>query len=249
MARHGASATRSQRGTRSLALQRPVSFIDLLAGGRIPPVLLGTWIVMGILLLFAFAARSALASASDPMVPDEGITLRTIAESIVEAMDGMVSYFLGGHDTRKFVTFFGTLFVFILVANLIGLIPGMEPPTSDSDLTFALGTICFAFYLVQGFKAHGIGYLKHFLGPMLILIPLMLPIEIADNLARPFSLGIRLFANMFADHQVMQLFTGLTYLIIPLAFYALGLLVCVVQAAVFVLLAITYVRLAAVEHH
>jgi F-type H+-transporting ATPase subunit a len=230
-------------------LQRPVSFIDLLAAGRIPPVLLGTWIVMAILLLFALAARAALSRASDPMLPDDGITLRSIAESLVEAMDGMVSYFLGGHDTRKFVPFFGTLFIFILVANLIGLIPGMEPPTSDSDLTFALGTICFVFYLIQGFRAHGVGYLKHFLGPMLILLPLMLPIEIADNLARPFSLGIRLFANMFADHQVMQLFTGLTFLIVPLAFYALGLLVCVVQAAVFVLLAITYVRLAAVEHH
>jgi len=248
MARFGAAGGRDYRRRRSLALQRPVSFIDLLAAGRIPPVLLGTWIVMAILLLFGLAARAALARAADPMLPDQGITLRSIAEALAEAMDGMVSYFLGGHGTRKFVPFFGTLFIFILAANVFGLIPGMEPPTSDTDLTFALGTICFAYYLAQGFKAHGIGYLKHFLGPMLILTPLMLPIEIADNLARPFSLGIRLFANMFADHQVMQLFTGLTYLIFPLPFYALGLLVCVVQAAVFVLLAITYVRLAAAEH-
>jgi F-type H+-transporting ATPase subunit a len=230
-------------------LQRPVSFIALLAAGRIPPVLLGTWIVMAILLLFGLAARAALARAADPMLPDEGITLRSIAELITEAMDGVVSYFLGGHGTRKFVPFFGTLFVFILLSNLIGLIPGIEPPTSDSDLTFALGTICFGYYLVQGFKTHGIGYLKHFLGPMLILTPLMLPIEIVGNLMRPFSLGIRLFANMFADHQVMQLFTGLTFLFVPLAFYALGLLVCVVQAVVFVLLAITYVRLATTEQH
>jgi F-type H+-transporting ATPase subunit a len=230
-------------------LQRPVSFIDLLAAGRIPPVILGTWIVMAILLLFGLAARAALARATEPMLPDEGITLRSIAEAITEAMDGMVSYFLGGDGTRKFVPFFGTLFVFILLSNLIGLIPGIEPPTSDSDLTFALGTICFGYYIILGFKTHGIGYLKHFLGPMLILTPLMLPIEIVGNLMRPFSLGIRLFANMFADHQVMQLFTGLTFLFVPLAFYALGLLVCIVQAAVFVLLAITYVRLAATEHH
>src|SRR5262245_27146068 len=136
MARFGAAASRDDRRARSLTLQRPVSFIDLLAGGRIPPVLLGTWIVMGLLLLFALAARSELAAAADPMIPDEGITLRSIAESLAESMDGMVSYFLGGHGTRKFVPFFGTLFVFILVANILGLIPGMEPPTSDSDLTF-----------------------------------------------------------------------------------------------------------------
>src|SRR5271155_3260984 len=131
MARVGASGAGNQRRPRSLALERPVSFIDLLAAGRIPPVLLGTWIVRGTLLLFALAARAALANASDPMIPDQGITLRSIAEALTEAMDGMVSYFLGGHGTRKFVPFFGTLFVFILVANLFGLIPGMEPPTSD----------------------------------------------------------------------------------------------------------------------
>ena len=80
----------------------------------------------------------------------------------------------------------------------------MEPPTSDTDLTLALGAICFAFYLYQGFKSQGASYLKSFLGPMLLLAPLMLPIEVADNLFRPFSLGVRLFANMFADHQVLE---------------------------------------------
>jgi F-type H+-transporting ATPase subunit a len=77
----------------------------------------------------------------------------------------------------------------------------------------------------------------------------MMPIEIADNLFRPFSLGVRLFGNMFADHQVLGLFTRLTYLLFPIAFYALGTIVCVVQALVFTVLAITYVRMAAAEHH
>jgi len=76
----------------------------------------------------------------------------------------------------------------------------------------------------------------------------MVVIEVSDNLFRPFSLGIRLFANMFADHHVLTLFTGLTYLVIPIAFYALGSIVCVVQALVFVILAISYVRMAAAAH-
>jgi F-type H+-transporting ATPase subunit a len=230
---------------------KPVNFIELIshASGKIPPVLIGAWLVMLILLIFALAARRALASASNPMLPDEGITLRHIGEVIAEWLDGFVAQVSELHGARKMVPFFGSLFLFILTANFLGLIPGMEPPTNDTDLTFALALICFIFYLYQGFKSHGASYLKSFLGPVLFLIPLMMPIEIADNLFRPFSLGIRLFANMFADHQVLGLFTGLTYLVFPIAFYALGAIVCVVQALVFTILSISYVRMAAAEHH
>jgi F-type H+-transporting ATPase subunit a len=229
---------------------KPVNFIDLLASasGKLPPVVIGTWLVMVILLLFALVARRALAAAADPALPDEGLTVRHLAEVIVEWLDGFVAQVSELHGARTLVPFFGSLFVFILTANVLGLIPGMEPPTSDTDLTFALATICFIFYVGQGFKAHGAGYLKSFLGPVLFLVPLMMPIEIADNLFRPFSLGIRLYANMFADHQVLGLFTSLTYLVFPLAFYALGAIVCIVQALVFTILSISYVRMAAAEH-
>ena len=200
---------------------KPINFIDLLAArlGGLPPSVLGTWIVMGLLLIFAASARRALNAAVDPMIPDEGITVRGVGEVMVEWLDGFVANVSELHGSRKFVPFFGSIFIFILTANFLGLIPGMEPPTGDSNLTFALGAICFAFYLYQGFKAQGAaGYLKTFLGPLLLLAPLMLPIEVADNLFRPFSLGVRLFANMFADHLVLGLFTGLTYVVIPLAF-------------------------------
>jgi F-type H+-transporting ATPase subunit a len=230
---------------------KPVNFIDLISNalGKFPPVLIGAWLVMGLLLLFGFAARRALAAAPDPTLPDEGITLRHIAEVIAEWLDGFVAQVSELHGARKMVPFFGSIFLFILTANFLGLIPGMEPPTSDTDLTFALAGICFVFYLYQGFKAHGIGYLKTFLGPVLFLLPLLMPIEIAENLFRPFSLGVRLFANMFADHQVLSLFTSMTRLLFPIAFYALGALVCVVQALVFTVLSISYVRMAAAEHH
>lgn len=229
---------------------KPVNFIEMLshALGHLSPVLVGTWLVMLLLILFGLAARRALAAAPDPALPDEGITLRHIAEVIAEWLDGFVAQVSELHGARKMVPFFGCIFLFILTANFLGLIPGMEPPTNDTDLTFALAIICFVFYLYQGFKAHGAGYLKSFLGPVLFLLPLMMPIEIADNLFRPFSLGIRLFANMFADHQVLGLFTGLTYLVFPVAFYALGAIVCIVQALVFTILAVSYVRMAAAEH-
>lgn len=228
----------------------PVNFIDLMSlGGRIPPVLVGTWLVMAILLVFGLVARMALASASDPMTPDEGITLRSFAEVVTEGLANFIRDLLGEHNLTSYVGFFGSLFLFILTANFLGLIPGMEPPTSDTDLTWALAVICFFYYIYQGFKNMGASaYLKTFLGPLWWLSWFMVVLEILDNLARPFSLGIRLFANMFADHRVLGLFTGLTKLFVPVAFYMLGSLVCVVQAAVFVLLAMIYVVLATHAH-
>ena len=229
---------------------KPINFIDLIAQrlGGLPPSLIGTWIVMGLLLIFAVMARRALNAAVDPMIPDEKISLRSFGEVITEWLDSFVANVSELHGSRKFVPFFGSIFVFILAANFFGLIPGMEPPTGDTNLTFALGAISFAFYLYQGFKSQGASYLKSFLGPVLLLAPLMLPIEVADNLFRPFSLGVRLFANMFADHQVLGLFTRLTYVVWPLPFYALGSIVCVVQALVFTILSITYVRMASAHH-
>lgn len=227
---------------------KPVNFLEMLSGGKIPEVVLGSWIVMGLLLGFGFVAAGAIRRASDPVIPDEGGTLRAIGEVLTEFIDSSVHGVIEDHHYRALVPFFGCLFMFIVAANYFGLIPGFEPPTSDSDLTFALGTICFLFYVVQGFKHQGVGYLRSFLGPVLFLAPLMLPIELADNLFRPFSLGVRLYANMFADHTVLGIFTGLTYLIAPLAFYALGAIVCVVQALIFMILSLSYVRLASSHH-
>lgn len=230
-------------------MQKSVNFLELIGGGRIPEVLIGTWIVMGILIVFGFMARASLAAAADPLIPDDRISVRSISEMIVGWLDVFVSEVTEMHGSRMMVPFFGSVFMFILFANLFGLIPGMEPPTGDSDLTFALGIICFGYFIYQGFASKGVWYLRSFLGPYLPLAVLMLPIELADNLFRPFSLGVRLYANMFADHTVLGVFTGLTKLIIPLAFYALGSIVCVIQAVVFVVLSMSYVRMAASHDH
>ena len=226
-------------------MRHSVNFLELIGGSRIPQVLIGTWIVMAILLVFGFLARSALASAEDPLVPDEGVSLRSVAEVSVEWFDGFVRDVLETHHYRELVPFFGTLFFFILACNFFGLIPGMEPPTGDSDLTFGLGAIVFCFFVYQGLSHGASAYLRNDLvGPVWWLFPLMIPINLADNLFRPFSLGIRLYANMFADHTVLRIFTDLTKLVVPLAFYALGSIVCIIQAIIFVVLAMSYVRLA-----
>jgi F-type H+-transporting ATPase subunit a len=230
---------------------QPLNFLQIIGQGRVPEVVVGTWIVMGLLIIFGFFAGRALKGASDPVLSDENISARSISEVLVEWLDGFVRDVLEQHHYRRLVPFFGTLFLFILVANLFGLIPGMEPPTGNSDLTFALGTVAFVFYITLGIRAQGlIGFLKNDLvGPVWWLFFLMVPINIADNLFRPFSLGIRLYANMFADHTVLSIFTKLTYLVVPLAFYALGAIVCVIQAIIFVVLSMAYVRLATMHEH
>lgn len=231
-------------------MQNSVNFLELISSGRVPQVLVGTWFVMGVLLVFGLLARLALSRATEPLIPDERVTIRSVAETAVEWLNGFVEDVTGMHGSNKLVVYFGCLLFFILFANLLGLIPGMEPPTSDSDLTFALGTVSFVYFVYYGCRYNGvIGYLKTFLGPLLLLSPLMLPLELMSNLFRPFTLGMRLAANMFADHMVLSMFTSLTYVIIPLAFYALGSIVCVVQALVFVILSMSYVRLAASHEH
>ncbi len=230
-------------------MHKSVQFLELIGMGKVPDVLVGTWIVMALLLVFGLLARAALTAASDPTIPDEGVTLRSVAEVLVEWIDGFVAGVMDVHGYRELVPFLGSLFLFIVSANFFGLIPGMEPPTSFSDLTFALGVICFFYYIYQGLKHNGVHYLRSFLGPILLLAPLMLPIELADNLFRPFSLGVRLYANMFADHQVLSIFTGLTYLIVPLAFYALGSIVCIIQAMIFMVLTMSYIKLALSHEH
>jgi F0F1-type ATP synthase membrane subunit a len=137
---------------------------------------------------------------ADPTIPDERITLRSFAEVLVEGLRNFIGDLLGARNLGSYVNFFGTLFLFILTANFLGLVPGMEPPTADTDFTWALAVIVFAYYLYEGFKHQGPSYLKSFLGPMrslawLPLMVFMLVIEIVGNLTRPFSLGIRLFAN------------------------------------------------------
>jgi len=153
-----------------------------------------------------------------------------------------------GHGSSKYVPFFGTLFLFILFMNLIGLVPGFESPTMNPAVPLGLAVCTFLYYNFQGLREQGVGkYLAHFLGPIWWMAPLMVPIEIISHLARPMSLTIRLYANMYAGEQVTMAFLTLTFLVIPVAFLGLHLFVAFLQAFIFMVLAMVYVG-AAVSH-
>jgi F-type H+-transporting ATPase subunit a len=154
----------------------------------------------------------------------------------------------GIHHPAKFLPYFGTLFFFILVCNLIGIIPTLESPTMYPSVPAGLALATFFYYNVWGFREQGVWpYLKHFAGPMPVLAPLMVPIELVSHLARPLSLTIRLFANMFAGEQVTLAFLKLTFLVAPAIFMGLHVFVGFLQAYIFALLTMIYVG-SAIEH-
>ena len=127
------------------------------------------------------------------------------------------------------------------VANLIGLIPGFMSPTSSLNTTLALTIIVWVSHHYIGIRANGLGYYKHFMGPMWWLVPLMLPIELISNFARLLSLSIRLFGNIMAKETLLGiLFMLAGAFFAPLPIMILGVLVSLVQAMVFVLLAVVY---------
>ena len=230
-------------------MQKSVNFLELIGGGKIPEVLIGTWIVMGILLVFGFIARASMAGAADPVVPDEGLSIRSVSEMIVEWLDGFVSEVTEMHGSRAMVPFFGCIFMFILFANFFGLIPGMEPPTGDSDLTFALGAICFGYYIYQGFASNGVSVSEEF--PR--------PISAAGGPDASDRTRRQSVPSLFARHSSLRQHVcrshGAQHLHRPdqadrtARVLALGSIVCVIQAIIFVVLSMSYVRLAASHDH
>jgi len=225
--------------------QEPFTWVGALG---LPEKIATAGLVAGLLVVFAALVSRKLGATDAALEPEDGITARNLAESLVEAISGLAEGVIG-HGAQRYVPLLASFFVFILACNLIGLVPGFSPPTSDFNITFGLGLVSFVAYQVAGAREHGLRYVKQFLGSVVVLYPLMLVVELFSHVFRPVSLGIRLFANMVADHQVVEIFTGLTKIGIPVAFYALGAFVCVVQAFVFTMLSAIYIALAVSHDH
>lgn len=205
-------------------------------------------VVMLVLVALALAFRSALAKAQDPVIPEERLSVRNALEALVEVVVGLSDSIIGKKG-RKYVPLFGSLFLFILLGNFFGLIPGFTPPTSSFYSNLGMGLVVFIAYHYFGVREHGAKYFKQFMGPVLFLAPLFIVIELFSHVFRPISLSIRLYGNMFGDHLVMEIFSDLTKVVIPVVFFILGSLVSLIQAAVFTILSIIYVAMAISHEH
>jgi F-type H+-transporting ATPase subunit a len=209
--------------------------------------------VLTAMLVIAFCTWGTIAFFRGTKTEDKGIVpprrmnLRNFFEYTAESVYGMVEGAMGEKNAARFFPLIGTLWMFILFNNLIGLIPGFVASTDTVKTNLGLALFVFVLTHVYGVKEHGLAYFKHFLGPSPVLIPLMLPIEIISHLARPLSLTVRLMGNMMADHKVVMSFFALVPFLIPLPFLLLGLLICLIQALVFCTLTMVYIGMA-IEH-
>jgi len=203
------------------------------------PHVIYSWVVMLLLIGFGF-----LASKGISMVPTKGQNLFEIILGGIE--DFMVE--ITGEEGRWLFPLVATIFIYIFISNLIGLVPGFFPPTASLNTTLSCALVVVVFTHIIGVKYHGIGYIKHFLGPVWWMIPIIFPIELIGHLARILSLSFRLFGNMMGHELVLGILFGLAgAFFAPLPIMALGIFVALVQAFVFFLLSVMYFT-GAMEH-
>jgi F-type H+-transporting ATPase subunit a len=175
--------------------------------------------------------------------------LQHVAEMINEFTGGSAEQIIG-HGYERFQAFTTCVFLYIIVMNLTGLIPGVVTPTSAPVVPLGIAAATFIYYNFYGFKEQGIGgYLKHHAGPIWWIAPLLFPIEVISNLARVMSLTIRLYANMFASDLVTLVFFSLVPVVIPAVFLGLHAFVSLIQAYVFMLLSMIYLGIATSHEH
>ena len=202
----------------------------------------------GVMLLLGFLARQALKKSKKAYVPEGRFNLKAFFELFVEQIS-QLSDSIVGTKGRDMIPLFCFFFLFILIQNLLGLVPGFLPPSQNINATMALGLFSFLAYNYYGLKEHGLAYFKQFLGPVLFLAPLFVFIEVLSHVFRSVSLGFRLFGNMMGDHIVIGIFLEMAPFLIPVIFYFLGLFVCALQAFVFTILSMVYVSLAISHDH
>lgn len=212
----------------------------------VPAYVTYSWLAMGILIGGSLVVRKSL-----KLIP---VGAQNFVEVIVDAMLNLAHENIGHRWGERFFPLIGTLFMYILVCNMMGLIPGFDSPSSNINMTASCAVPVFLATHYYGIKVHKFGYLKHFLGPIrsIFALPLMVMmffIELIGHLVRPVTLSVRLFGNMMAKHILLAVMLLLVPLAVPSLVLMLGTLVSLIQAFVFTLLAALFLAGAVEEAH
>lgn len=237
-------------------LIEPIGHDTLLAGIGIhhhTTVIAHAWLGCILVILLALVARRSLDKARsrqgiERYFADERLTPRTGAEVFATGILSVMGGIVDPRDARVFFSLIAALFSYIFVNNLLGIIPGLLPPTDNINTNVGMAVIVFLVFNFVGLSRDPVGYIKHLMGPMLLLAPLLFVIEAIGLVVRPVSLSLRLTGNMFGDHTVFGIMSSLVPIGLPVAFLALATFVSFVQAFVFSLLSTIYIGLS-VPHH
>jgi|WetSurMetagenome_2_1015567.scaffolds.fasta_scaffold31787_2 F-type H+-transporting ATPase subunit a len=231
-------------GSMAAAALRPLGY-TFQPGHVIPD-----YIVMSLLIVVVVAAL-CLFVRSRLSVENPG-KLQLVLEEAVTFLYGMVDEFIGPKG-RDYVTLVGTMFIFILLGNLMGVVPGLKAPTSSINVTLGCALTVFVYYQFHGIKEQGIvGYVKHFMLPPGAPWPIAFiyfPIEIISHLSRVLSLSVRLFGNIFGEDLVIIILASLVPFVVPLPMMVLGLITSALQAYIFAMLTTIYLGGAVVVDH
>jgi F-type H+-transporting ATPase subunit a len=201
------------------------------------------YLVMVFFVAVLLVVLLGLSSRKPSLVPGGR---QSIAEMIVQMFEGLIVDTMGP-EGRKYLPVIGTVGLFVFGCNMIGLVPGFMSPTSKLNVTIGCALVVFFYYHAQGVRAQGLGYFKHFMGPIPALAPLMIPIEIISHFSRPVSLSMRLFGNIFAEELLIVIMASIIPFLLPLPFMAVAIFTSLIQSFVFVLLSCIYIA-GAVAH-
>jgi len=204
------------------------------------PYMTYTWLVMAFWIIVPKLTMGRL-----EIIPGKG---QNFWEILIGGLENFIAENMGADRARMLFPFLATFFLYIVVANMIGLIPGFMSPTSNLNITLGMTIMVWIVHHILGIRYHGAGYIKHFMGPIPLLVPFMLIIEIISNFARLLSLSMRLFGNIMAKETLLSvLFMLAGAYFAPLPILVLGVLVSLIQALVFTLLSVLYCA-QAMEH-
>lgn len=203
--------------------------------------------VVIVLVIMSLIARHRLKNLEKAIIPSPKITIANLMEVLMGVLMSLMKDIIG-KDYKRHVPLVATLALFILFSNLLSLLPGFVSPTDNLNTTIGCGLVVFVYFNFHGLRVHGYKHITHLANPVgawwgWFLFPLLFPVEVIGLLVRPFSLGVRLAGNMIGDHKVLFAFAAVLPFLLPLPFYVLGLLVCIIQTIVFCLLTCVYISL------
>jgi F-type H+-transporting ATPase subunit a len=208
-------------------------------------------LVILVLIYLAAEVRGQFRKLNESVIPDDSLTLRTFFEAFFGYFYNMAKEVMGPKNAKKYFPIIGGSAGFIFFANASALIPGINPPTSNLNVTLGCAFLVFLAFNYYGIKENGWGYFAHLAGPKWYLAPLIFPIEVFSTCVRLVTLSIRLMVNIAVDHLVASIFIGLIALFVPVPLMFLAIIVVLVQTLVFCLLSSIYIGLATehADHH